>query len=158
MILALDPGLTGGLCVLGEEGNILLLWDMPLKSGELDILGIQGLFDSISSKIKLCGIEALQFRRGQALQATATTAKNWARLEVLLTVSHTKFVVIQPRSWRSHFGIYGIKDLKARKRASIHKVRELYPDHAGLFHSKKTSFHLGRVEAALIAEYLRSTL
>lgn len=143
MILGIDPGMSGALAWLNDDGSINTLVDMPLTPDRR--VDVQRVWDSLWSGDRTV-IERVAGRNGQAGQNGFMA--NYGRLLGVVELL-TEPILVSPQKWKAHHRLTG-KD----KHASRRLAQELWPDQAHLFKRAKDD---GRAEAALIARWYLDT-
>ena len=74
LFIGIDPGLTGGVAILDEDGGLLTTTLMPRVGSDIDIRAVRDmlpLYDDL-----LVTLELQQVRQGQG--GNLTTGCNWA--------------------------------------------------------------------------------
>lgn len=147
MILAIDPGNTGGLAFLGTLNETLLaLYSMPLTES-LSAGHTRHFVDGVRvaqlvrAHQPVCAVvERVSSRPGQGVAGVFAFGRGIGVLEGVLQTLGIPITYVAPQVWKKHHGL-----IKQPKRASLEMARELYPD-AELPLVK----HEGRAEAILI--------
>jgi crossover junction endodeoxyribonuclease RuvC len=148
-IVGIDPGLTGGLAILGEPGGRdCRLQPMP-DTGE------------VFKELEFCKemgpthvyVEKAQSFPGQGIASAFNYGRHFGELLGILTALRIPHTLVSPRTWTKviHAGTKGA-DPKVR---TLEAVRRLFPgvNLQGSANSKKP--HEGIVDALAIAEYGR---
>lgn len=150
LTVGVDPGLSGAIAFLEDDGQIAGVYDLPVVR-DAKLAWIHG--GQLSSMI----IDHKAFRRCTAMvervnsmpqQGIASAFQFGVGFGSVLSVLQALGVAIEfvrPTEWKKSYGLGG--DNKAKHQA-LHKARLLYPD-AELGLAK----HDGRAEALLIARY-----
>ena len=150
MILAIDPGLSGGLAFVPRGTRTLIhAQNMPLKDGQIDGYAIAQLILEYAPTTAV--IEAVASRPRQAGQFNfgfGTGVIHGACMACSVPIR-----TIAPAKWKAAYGMkrqadQTYKDAKNESRALATK---LFPDQAQLFKRAKDD---GVAEAALIALYI----
>lgn len=155
-ILGVDPGGTGALALLTDNGRSVLVTDMPVflvtrgKSAkpELDVHGLSDLLQHWAPDA--CFFEKVGGMTGEAPSSAFNFGRITGAAEALCKVQGARFVPVSPHVWKKDMGL-----IKAQKDDSRAKATNLWPASAKDFRRKKDD---GRAEAALLAEYGRRQL
>jgi crossover junction endodeoxyribonuclease RuvC len=150
MILAVDPGLTGGLA--WTDGRALSVRDMPTRQAPVNgrdrkVISEDGVFSllrtaRIHSEILL--IEQVGGMPGQSGPAAFTFGYGVGVIIGAAVALGYRIERVAPARWKGAMGVPSNKDA-ARALAA-----ERWPEHATLFKRKMDD---GRAEASLIAAY-----
>jgi Holliday junction resolvasome RuvABC endonuclease subunit len=149
IVLGIDPGLNGGLALLGPDG--LLVEAMPVfkidGKGHLDLQTIRSLIAEWSPDHVF--MERQQSMPKQGLSSTFKTGFGYGVLHGLCAGMQLPVTEVSPGTWKRALGCPADKD-GARARAS-----QVFPSHASSWARKKDD---GVAESALVAEYGRRVL
>lgn len=143
-VIGIDPGLSGGIAVLGMDGAVVEVLKMP--STPQDILDCLRRFSSDGS---VCYMEKVGTGMpGQSSKATATFARHNGHLEMALLASGIKTNEVTPNKWIKHYQLgkssdYSKTEWKNRLKACAQR----------LFPNEKVT--LSVADALLLAEYGR---
>lgn len=141
MILGIDPGSKGGICLLDPFGCIV---EMDKMVSIHDFPPLNG--------VKKCIIEKCQSRPGQGIQAMFNYGVHFGEILGLLAAHKVPHVLVNPRRWQSK--MLGKFNKGESKKAAYAKAKQLWPSASFVpVGGKKT--HDGIVDACLIAEYGR---
>ena len=148
MIIAIDPGIKGAICVYHSPGLVSFL-DLPFIGKEIGILELHRM---------LCGhinchvfIEQLGIRPRQA--GVQTMIRNWQRLEDAAILAGLPLEIVPPKRWQT--GIVPATchgDRKATIAAYCNYARKKYPM-AELIPKGKRVIQDGRAAALCIADW-----
>ena len=156
--IGIDNGLTGGLCVLGESGEILAKVIMPTreksKGNELAANDLAAhfevwreLYGPFSVIIETPG----KFAKG--VQAISSMWDSYGATRGVLEALKIRHHRIAPITWQKVMIPNCAKgDTKPAAKA---RVGQLWPDEKWLATPRSTKPHEGLIDAALIAEYGR---
>ena len=149
-ILGIDPGKTGGMALLNNDGE--LIDRMPF-----DGLGIADIIKTMRGMpIKHAFIEQVASRPGQGVVSVFTFGRGFGEILGALAALEIPHTLVRPQAWAKvmHAGTSGT-DPKAR---SLVAIARLFPgvDLRPTPRCKKP--HAGLVDAVLIAEYGRRSL
>jgi len=146
-LMAIDPGLKGGIAIFNQPGTLNATWRMPsdkLQYGgrgkKHQLIRLAWLQQLIADyEIDTIALEVPSARPAQSSVGTATAFTNWGLLLALRSTATVHFVY--PAMWKKYFGLG--KD----KQAAIRHAKDLL----GLPITDKTTD--GEAEAALIGRY-----
>jgi hypothetical protein len=162
MIIGIDPGKKGSVCLMTLSGVISNIWLMPLDSaGKLDFGGVWRIFCEMPEGIARVGIERLLSfpsdcsgdRHVDGRIGTMTMGINWGVLIGCIVAKKYPFEVINPRTWQAVMCKNVDQSLLAKAKAEI-VAKRLFPNQNWLI-GKSRKPHDGAIDAALIAEYTR---
>lgn len=152
VFLGIDPGNTGALVWLREDGLVLDVQDMPvlkIKTGKTikNRLSPQLLSDMLRSFPAESGtlfayVEQVGAMPKQGVSSTFNFGMSYGMILGCLSALDIPFHTITPAHWKRLVGLRGGKG------ASRALAAQLYPDRAGMFARVKDD---GRAEALLIA-------
>ena len=157
-VAAIDPGLSGALCILDLDGNIVELVDLPTievrrgkrRARELDGWAIVGLFaEHFVSHVIIEEAQARPpIRNGVRLKAgivsTGSYMESYGIIKGVCAATYKPISIVSPATWKRVM----LAGKGADKGASIIRAKELYP-HVQL--DRKKDHH--RAEALLLGWY-----
>lgn len=155
LVVGIDPGLSGAVCMMLPDYGIADLIDMPtfvLPRGgkskrEIDAHAL-AQFLSKHPGVAHVFVEQVGAMPGQGVSGMFAFGKSYGIVIGILAALDLPMTLVSSRRWKSNLGVPALKD-GARARAS-----QLMPSGAKWWPLKK---HDGRAESALIAMYgLRS--
>jgi hypothetical protein len=147
VILGVDPGLSGAIAGLTDDGSFDFVADMPVIR-DLKLAWIDGRALQTTVAVALAGrsahavIERVWSMPKQGVSSTFQVGVGFGSILSVLQVMQISVELVTPGVWKK------FHSLGKDKRASLHKARLLYP--AAELHLAK---HDGRAEALLIARY-----
>lgn len=174
IFLGIDPGLTGALAALDDQGVVKGVWDTPTlvtRSGvrerrEYDLAQMRGLLAQWSPWIHeflvqaggknpnpvscRCALELVGPMPKQGVVSMWRMGFGVGVWEGLLAALRIPVERVSPQRWK---GIM-LDGLPKGKDASLYRAKSLWPDQVDKLSLKK---HEGRAEALLIAEWMRRT-
>lgn len=163
-ILAIDPGITGAVALLGPDAR-LLVYDIPVKvlrerkgktrggkarkpAMEVDVTALSTLLQALAlvdpahvileDVWGMSGQGASQFSLGDSVGA----------IRAALYAAGLTPQRVAPARWTAGVGIRGSKAKATDKAPNLALARQLFPDKSASFSRKKDN---GRADAALIA-------
>lgn len=146
-VIGIDPGLSGALAVLGADGSLERVADLPtIRDGKLSWIdggALQSmLIDSLRGRTARAIVERVQAFPTQGRSSCFNFGVGFGSVLSILQARHLSIEFVTPAVWKRAMG------LSSDKRASLDKARLLYPD-ADLSLQK----HEGRAEAILLARW-----
>jgi hypothetical protein len=144
--VGIDPGKSGGVVILTGAGAIFEAWPMP----ELDELKL--LSEWIVTNKAFVAIEDVQPDRGWQIKSAWTFAKHVGQLHLLFP----KAKLVSPKTWQAKMTKgYPSKDPKER---ALMAASVRWKAMTWLATTRCKNPHDGMIDAALIAEYLRTNI
>jgi len=150
LIIGIDPGLSGGIAVIDNDGNTVCITKMPPTIMDLydylrDIAAMP--CDSIVCYMEKVGTGM----PGQSSKATATFARHCGHIEVALLALSIPTVEVTPQKWMKYFAV-GTAKKYASKTEWKNKLKSLAQQRfPALWRAKKIT--LATADALLIALY-----
>jgi hypothetical protein len=150
-VLGIDPGLSGGLAVIGPDG----LWLEPMPrtvDGDLDLDELRRLIGDWYGEISNAFVEKVHAMPKQGVSSMFTFGRSYGAILGMLAAFDIHVVHVRPQEWQKemHEGFAG--EPKDRSRAAF---AELFPGVNAKRTPKCKGPDEGLVEAALIAEFGR---
>lgn len=147
LTIGIDPGLSGAIAILDEEGALLELADLPVIRDKslawIDGSALQGLLlDAMDGRRTQAIVERVSAMPGQGVSSMFTFGVAYGSLLSVLQALQIPVELVTPVTWKKAAGLG--KD----KKAALHKARLLFPT-ADLRLEK----HHGRAEALLLARH-----
>lgn len=157
--IGVDPGLTGAIAVIDDQGAVLGLLDMPVREirgvkaatikNEIDAEALhRWLLPLIAGRDALAAIERVGSRPGQGLASTFSLGDSFGSARAVLSCCSLSVLDIKPQDWKKSLSV---TDDKA---TSLDLARRLFPTAKDQLKRKKDH---GRAEALLIAEFLKKS-
>lgn len=141
MILGIDPGATGAIAVLSDEGYLIRVEDLPHipKAGLQPAMVAEWLREV--DDVKCAFIERVAARPGAGVSGMFNFGRDYGVLLGVLGALAIPYALVTPAKWKA--------DLRLTKDKNLSRARaaELWPGAAAQFSRKKDD---GRAEAALI--------
>ena len=150
LTIGIDPGFTGGICVLNRDGSGSALYDMPVVPGQKGRteLNLPELYRCIAAYYNGfpsdLWMEKVSARPGQGVTSMFRFGQQVGALEMAAAAHRHRTRYVTPAVWKAHFG------LSADKGVARGLAIKLFPEWADKFVRVKDD---GRAEAALIARY-----
>lgn len=147
MILGIDPGLSGALCLYDERTDtIVTVADLPVledrKKRHLDLNAFGRWVDDNAVHIDKAFIEEPAAMPKQGVSSTFRFGFVCGALQGIVAANFIPVRLVSPAKWKRDMGLTSDKDA-CRRRAS-----QLWPAQSGLWARVKDD---GRAEAALLA-------
>jgi len=139
MILGIDPGISGGIALLGRKNGTAWL---QTKVKHMTPHDIALTLDEIKHRITKCYIERVHSMPKQGVRSTFTFGQNFGMYVGILTALKIPFAYVSPGTWQRVMGCLSKGDKNVTKK----KAQELFP--------QLTITH-AVADALLIAEYGR---
>lgn len=160
MILGIDPGLTGALVLLGEDGEAIhLIHDMPTTTGSQGKRTVDGalLADVVREALAMTAsregtrleaiIERVNAMPGQGVTSMFSFGQSFGILLGVLGALGVRVRLVTPASWKRQAKLTG-QDKDAGRQLAL----QLWPERSSDFARKLDT---GRADAALIAYFGR---
>jgi len=147
MIIGIDSGYTGAICVL--DTDTISFFDMPLmtnKAGK-NILNIFYLAKTLEQYKGLATVylEQVHAMPRQGVSSTFRFGECYGAIQGVVVTLGFKIVYITPQAWKKKFGLIGSDKDYARTLAINN-----FPQYADMIARKKD---IGRADALWIAQY-----
>ena len=152
----IDPGKTGGLSLIRDDGDFEASFKMPLlTSKDLDINKIYSILEKY--KIKFLAIEKAQAFPGQGVCSMFNYGKNYGILLSIISILKIPYIEVNPHIWiRRLVGLNKMlssKKRKDRKKEIKNNIKLFIIKRFPIISSKTLSE--GEVDATAIAEFAR---
>lgn len=152
--LGIDPGLRGAMILLSEDEEIIGRWPMPVIGNKLDLHGVDRVIREVkrlSPRVKVY-MELVSARPGQGVVSVFTFGAVSAAVEMACVCHDLPLVKVTPVKWQTvmHAGVP--KTLEPKER-SLMAVKRLFPTEDLRASQRCKVFHLGLVDALLMAAY-----
>ncbi len=147
MIIGIDPGMSGGVAILDEYGNVQA-FPMPVKEKQIDIatLSLSVMFEDV----ELIAIEKVHAFPGQGVTSMFNFGVIYGMLLAWSYIISDTVIEVSPRKWMKNFPGEG-------KERSISFVQKNYPQ-VNLLPGRKKVPHDGMADAVCIAHYAFNNL
>lgn len=175
MVLGIDPGLDGGLVLLGENSEMFEKWVIPCftsystkknsKTGKetkstkrsLDLVSLNKIFEIAKPMATHAVLEQVASRPGMSAPAVFKFGRVYGTLEGLLVAHRIPYTLCIPRVWTKviHAGIEGGLEPKDK---SLIALGRLFPTVNLRATDRSVKPHEGLMDALLIAEWGRRVL
>ena len=155
--IGIDNGISGGIAAIGEFGNLIHRWVMPIqrarKGNEIDVVALYAIFNDATNGGQIEATYIIEEPGGsKSAKAAASMAGSFHAVRSLLESRKKRWHRITPKQWQDVM-IPGAKgDTKPR---ALAKARQLWPDEKWLASDRCRTPHDGMIDAGLIAEWGR---
>jgi len=148
IIVGIDVGLTGAIAAIGESGEFVGCWDMPLESygqkgkKRINAKLLHGILLGLSVyDVVACRVELVAARPNQGVTGMFSFGDSFGCVRMASAICGYPVEYITPRNWKTAFSMLGTD-----KDFALIKAREVFPN--APLNLKK---HIGRADALLIA-------
>lgn len=146
LILAIDPGLTGGIALFAaEEPAAVTVSDMPTADGEVDPAALARLIREARPTFAV--VERVGPMPRDGVRQAFGFGGAYAVARTVVTLCNVPLHLVTPQTWKKHFRLAGGPEGKEAARAL---ALRLFPASAAAFARKKDH---NRAEAALLARF-----
>jgi crossover junction endodeoxyribonuclease RuvC len=161
MIIGIDPGMSGAVCFLYENGGIHAIKNMPTVDlggkgkvrRRINIIQVSQWFqDYVGSENSRAFIEKAQSMKGQGVASMFGYGVSYGMMLGILAARNIPYTEVTPQAWKKVM-MAGMD--KSSKDASRARATQLWPTKFELFEKAKDEH---RAEAALIAYYGQSQI
>lgn len=167
MIIAIDPGLSGAICLMDKDKTVLFHEPMPLIGEELDLKSLSSIFMELKTNfhIQLVILERAGCRPGQSAQSGLKTGRNYGILEGIVSTLGLPYKEISSQSWTKPLQAIKNKEgaslnqkYKLRKERNTREAQKMFPNLDLRASDRARVPHSGKVDSLLIANYGLSLL
>ena len=151
MILGIDPGLSGALCLYEHpHATIIDIPTIEVKTNnstkrQVDLYQLGNWLDLHRNQISKAVIEHVGSMPAQGVTSSFNFGFTAGAIQGAVAANQIPVVLVRPNIWKKHFGLIG--QTKDASRAAASRIA---PQHTHLWPLKK---HDGRAEAFLLAVY-----
>lgn len=150
IIFGVDNGLKGGIAICNEKGELLHAVIMPTLEGkELDRPHICAFFNMW--KPEWLGLEKAQAMPKQGVCSMFNYGKGYGVFLGIATALNIKMILLPPQTWQKV--MLAGQNRSDTKLAAYNACQCLWPGFDFRATARCTTFHSGKVDAALIATY-----
>ncbi len=150
MIIGIDPGVSGAMAILNDEGEAMAVEDMPTIArtkgkGGRRMVDAAALAHQLSQfpDVKLVLLERVSTRPGEGHTGAFAFGDSWGVARGVCAALGFPLMLVTPQSWKRRAGLIG-----SDKEASRALAAQLWPN-INLSRKKDQN----RAEAMLIARY-----
>ena len=156
IIIGIDPGVSGAICVL-KEGKILEVYEMPtmidgkknkrqVNGAEVTNIFLKELNNKYKAKVVVEHVTAMP---GQGVTSMFNFGQSFGVLKGICAALKLPIYFVRPVKWKKHFNL-----IKTNKDASRTKVIEIFPYISSKISRKKDS---NKADSILIGKYFEET-
>jgi crossover junction endodeoxyribonuclease RuvC len=132
-LLGIDPGITGGMVVLSDEGRLLACGRVPTLRGIVSnkkIIDARTLVSTLRpfSPFQQAVIELVHAMPRQGVTSMFSFGRSTGALEAVCQCTAVSVKWVAPQVWKAHFGLLG-----AEKSVSLDVAKKLYPSAKDVF-------------------------
>lgn len=147
MLIGIDPGANGAMCVMTVTGEVVMLLDFKLE-GLRKYIEVLSNMDAANIT---AAIEKVGSMPGQGVKSMFSFGQRLGELEGMLQTLKIGYVLVPPKEWQKSCGVPTGSDKKG-----IHAViQRIYP--TAKLYGPKGGVLDGRCDALGITHYLRKT-
>lgn len=143
-IIAIDPGNTGAIAVLTDDGQLIDVWDMPVVDKRISGALVRHILQPLARTATVCVIEDVHAMPGQGVTSMFTFGRGLGVVEGVALGASIPVRYVSPAKWKKALGLS--KDKGVSRRRAIETWPALSPQFARVKDD-------GRAEAALIGHY-----
>lgn len=147
--LGIDPGKSGGYCLMDESGKVLLAAPLPYLADDLQVTNIVDSMFSLAQGTIHCAIEKVSSRPGQGVSSVFRFGFDAGILHGMARVTGWKLYSPTPQKWQKVSGgpTGGDKEVTAAW------VAKTYPE-VPIIMPRCRKFHEGVTDAVGIAHWV----
>lgn len=160
--IGIDPGFSGAISRINQSGSLVDVWDLPTISGEKDRereFDLGRLHDRIRSLRRLpdpvVGLEYPTTRPGEGAERAKRFGQGLGFLEAMLYCCGLPYYKIVPNLWKGRLGLPG-KETPGANAIGAEAFKRYYPAHEVLIFGPRKGILDGRLDALMIAHFLRT--
>lgn len=142
LTIGVDPGLTGAIALIDNDGQLLTIYDMPALAGDVSAQLVAGLDDWHLDDFGTVVIEDVHSMPKQGVASSFKFGRSKGVVEGVFAGARRPVRYVSPAKWKNDLRL--TKDKGSCRQRAV----ELWPAKADLFKRVKDD---GRAEAALIA-------
>ena len=150
--IGIDPGLSGAVAVVSEDGAGYEVHDMPvIKIGskrQYDILKLYELLQGFGDSLP-CYCEKVGAMPGQGVTSMFSFGMGYGIAQALAISAGHRLTLVRPQTWKAKM----LRDVAKSKHSACGVARNLFPE--AVIVGKRGGLKDGRCEALLIAELAR---
>jgi len=160
LITGIDPGLTGGIVTIADNGTLYSKDVMPLckikEKVQLDLDELGKILSAVQGLNRYFVLEKVASMPKQGVASSFKFGRIFGMIEGILSGISAAYILVPPQRWtREMTRKYTGKDPKIRAKQA---VVDLFPEIDLLATSRSKVPHSGLVDALLLAEYGRRNI
>jgi crossover junction endodeoxyribonuclease RuvC len=156
IIIGIDPGMTGGICIRDITNNEIELMVMPTKGTiaglkMIDSEALAEMFIEIRSEIKCVYLEQIFAMSKQGSASMLSFGKGWGQILGVLHALNIPSYLVRPQEWQKYVlpkGKAGTTKLRA-----LETAKKLFPQVELTATERSKNPHDGKVDALMISEF-----
>ena len=156
MICGIDPGVTGGVFAIDDNGEERFRSVMPANSGMIDIPALANFFRNDIPNCHVFLEQAQSFPK-QGVASSFNYGRGFGSIEGVLGTLGIPYTLVRPNIWTRELHQGLAKEITAKDKSFL-IVKRLFPKLDLRASQKCRKFHEGLIDALLIAEYGRRVL
>ncbi len=151
--IGIDPGITGAVCILIDQGSILDVLDLPVcamtdKKKEIDVVKLSNILHDYIDFTDYIYLEHVHALPGNGTVSMFNFGMTYGSIKAVIRCLGFQIVNVSPMAWKNYMGLR-----KTEKKEVGNRVIEIYPHHADKFVTPRGRVIDGRCDATLIARY-----
>jgi crossover junction endodeoxyribonuclease RuvC len=155
LYLGIDPGISGGIAVLDEAGNAVLVQPMPTAGKDVDAGQLARLLRSLrdldtATDFHLAAVEHVGAMPGQGVCSMFSFGCSWGLARGVLAALGVPVVLVRPQAWKRSV----LAGLAHDKAAAIGYCASRWPGTSLVLPTCRKP-HDGMADALALAEYAR---
>ncbi len=154
--IGIDPGVTGGICVIDEADRLLLLESCPKTlKGQWEAINRARAATGKSYPSLMCAIESVHSMPKQGVRSVWTFSGNYHAWLMALVAAEIPYQQISPQRWMKHFSVLlrhsgtAAEQKKKRKHRILHLAEARHPS---------TKIPLALADAVMLAVYAKEQI
>ena len=156
IIIGIDPGMTGGICIRDLTNNEVDLMVMPTKGTVrftklIDSEAIAEMFAEIRSEVKMVYIEEIFAMSMQGSASMLSFGRGWGQILGVIHTLKMPYYTVRPQEWQKYVlpkGKAGTTKIRA-----LETAQKLFPTIDLRASERAKLAHDGKVDALMISEY-----
>lgn len=162
--VGIDPGFSGAIGMMNRAATSLRVWDMPVTTRgdsdskrEFDLPGLRDVFKRLKKFPRVAvGIEWPTTRPGEGAERSERFGRGKGLLEAFAFLADLDYFKLAPHAWKGRLSLPGKSDPECGK-ICLAFYERFYPTWTGLCLGPKGGIKDGRLDALLIAHFLRDS-
>jgi hypothetical protein len=158
----IDPGFTGAIALISVDGEHVRVWDIPIldhetaRKREVELPKLRSIFRTLTRfNIDTLGIEWPTTRPGEPPEPAERFGRQKGYLEAMAVCHMIPHRRVAPNLWTGRLNVPGKTHGKEHNDVGARIFASYYSDHIGLIYGPRGGVKDGRLDALLIAHWLR---
>lgn len=160
--IGVDPGFTGGFAAISANGQEVKTWAMPIidtaedRRREFDLSALHLLCTELLSlgPTRVVGLEWPTTRPGEGAERSERFGRGKGYLDAFFYLLAFDYYKLSPQLWKGRLGLPG-KTQPGANQIVLSAFDAFYPTHGALVRGSRGGVLSGRLDAAMIAHFLR---